>query len=175
MLPYNAEWTAWYRELKDQIWPPVSDLASEIVHVGSTSIPGMSAKPIIDIDLVAENLDDIELFKERLSTIGYVHVGNLGIEDREAFKEIGTPLHRHNLYLVQRNSPAFRNHVLLKKHLQENPESFKRYNDLKLTLADSTSSVDEYCMAKTMLILEFLEAEGVPESDIEQIRQENLS
>lgn len=175
VLPYNAEWTAWYRELKDQIWPQVSDLASEIVHVGSTSIPGMSAKPIIDIDLVAENFDDLDLFKERLSTIGYVHVGNLGIESREAFKETLEPLHPHHLYLVQRDSPAFRNHVLLKKHLQENLESFKRYNDLKLSLADSASSVDEYCRAKTMLILEFLEAEGVPESEIEQIRKENLS
>ncbi|MBN2336600.1 GrpB family protein [Candidatus Bathyarchaeota archaeon] len=135
----------------------------------------MSAKPIIDIDIVAETLDGLTRFKERLGELGYVHVGDLGIADRKAFKQKGEPLHPHNLYLVRRDSAAYRNHVLLKKHLTGNPGSFKRYNDLKLSLADSAFDVDEYCRSKTTLILELLEAEGVPRSELDQIRDENPS
>ncbi len=143
VVPYNEEWKQWYLELKNQIWPLISDIASDIVHVGSTSIEGMSAKPVIDMDIVVENFDDLELFKEKLGELGYYHIGNLGIKDREAFKTEREPLHPHNLYLVLRDSSAFRNHVLLKKHLEENPESFKRYNELKIRLANSASSIDD--------------------------------
>jgi GrpB-like predicted nucleotidyltransferase (UPF0157 family) len=174
VAPYNKEWKKWYLELKTQIWPVISDIASDIIHVGSTSIEGMSAKPIIDIDIVVENFDELELFKEKLREIGYHHIGNLGIKDREAFKTEREPLHPHNLYLVLRDSTAFRNHILLKKHIEENPESFKKYNKLKIKLANSASSIDEYTRSKTLLILEFLKVEGVSQSEIEQIKGENL-
>ena len=174
VVPYNEEWKKWYLELKNQIWPLISDIALDIVHVGSTSIEGMSAKPVIDMDIVVENFDELELFKEKLGELGYYPIGNLGIKDREAFKIERDPLHPHNLYLVLRDSSAFRNHVLLKKHLEENSESFKRYNELKIKLANSASSIDEYTRAKTSLILEFLEVEGVSQSEIEQIKGENL-
>ena len=164
----------WYLELKNQIWPLISDIATDIVHVGSTSIEGMSAKPIIDMDIIVENFDDFELFKEKLRELGYYHVGNLGIKDREMFKKDREPLYPHNLYLVLRDSSAFRNHILLKKHIEENAESFKKYNELKIKLANSASSIDEYTRSKTLLILEFLKAEGVSLSEIEQIKGENL-
>ena len=174
VVPYDEEWKKWYIKLKTQIWPLISDIASDIVHVGSTSIEGMSAKPIIDIDIVVENFDELELFKEKLRELGYYHIGNLGIKDREAFKTEREPLHPHNLYLVLRDSTAFRNHILLKKHIEENPESFKKYNKLKIKLANSASSIDEYTKSKTLLILEFLKVEGVSQSEIEQIKGENL-
>lgn len=174
VVPYNEEWKKWYLELKNQIWPLISDIATDIVHVGSTSIEGMSAKPIIDMDIVVENFDDLELFKEKLRELGYYHVGNLGIKDREMFKTKREPLYPHNLYLVLRDSSAFRNHILLKKHIEENPESFKKYNELKIKLANSASSIDEYTRSKTFLILEFLKAEGVSQSEIEKIKDENL-
>jgi len=76
--------------------------------------------------------------------------------------------------LVKRDSSAFRNHIMLKKHIEENPESFKKYNELKIKLANSASSGDEYTRSKTLLILEFLKAEGLSQSEIEQIKGENL-
>jgi len=174
VVPYNEEWKKWYLELKNRIWPLISNIATDIVHVGSTSIEGMSAKPIIDIDIVVENFNDLELFKEKLRELGYYHVGNRGIKDREMFNIKREPPYPHNLYLVKRDSPAFRNHIMLKKHIEENPESFKKYNELKIKLANSASSVDEYTRSKTLLILEFLKEEGVSQSEIEQIKGENL-
>jgi len=64
--------------------------------------------------------------------------------------------------------------VLLKKHLAENPEAFRRYNDLKMGLAGSCESREDYCRSKTLLILEFLEAEGMSQDELDSIRDDNL-
>ena len=174
VVPYNPEWKQWFKELREPIWALIHGYAVDVVHVGSTSIEGMSAKPIIDIDILVDNMDNFEKIKKRLVTLGYKHVGDLGILGREAFNSDTPPKYPHNLYLCHIDSVAYRNHRLLKKHLTENPEDFIRYQELKASLAQSASSRTDYWHSKTMLILEFLEAEGVPEEDIERIRRENL-
>jgi GrpB-like predicted nucleotidyltransferase (UPF0157 family) len=172
---YDPDWVKWFEEIRAPIWEKISEYAVDMVHVGSTSIPDMSAKPIIDIDIV---LDDWAIFPqivEQLATFGYRHIGDLGIKEREAFKLDSEPEYPHNLYVCHKDSVAYRNHVLLKKHLTENPRDFTRYQELKLGLSESAENVDEYCRAKTDLILEILAKEGVPDEDLEQIRSENLS
>jgi GrpB-like predicted nucleotidyltransferase (UPF0157 family) len=174
VVPYSPEWKTWFLELRNQIWPQISDLVLDIVHVGSTSIEGMSAKPIIDIDIVVDSMDYFKVIKARLSRLGYIHQGDLGIKGREAFKLDYDPKLPHHLYLCPVDSGAYRNHTLLKKHLAENPDAFKRYNDLKLGLADTADSIDTYWRSKTLLILEFLEKEGLNQDELESIREDNL-
>jgi GrpB-like predicted nucleotidyltransferase (UPF0157 family) len=174
VLPFNSEWREWFMEIRNQIWPHVSDLALDIVHVGSTSIEGMSAKPVIDMDILVPDMGDLEAIISRLARIGYAHQGNLGIEGREAFSLDYEHKYAHHLYIVAVGSSAYRNHVLLKKHLTENPEAFRRYNDLKLGLAESSEGIERYWRSKTELILEFLEAEGMTEEELESIRADNL-
>jgi len=174
VVPYNPEWKRWFRELREPIWALIQGYAVDVVHVGSTSIEGMSAQPIIDIDILVDDMDNFEEIKKRLATLGYRHVGDLGISGREAFN-LDTPAkYPHHLYLCHIDSVAYRNHRLLKKHLTENPEDFKRYQELKANLVQSASSRTDYWRSKTMLILEFLEAEGVPKEEIDRIRRENL-
>ena len=172
--PYNPDWVIWFDEITEPIWDELCDYISGITHVGSTSVEGMSAKPCIDIDIVVDDWDDFQEITEHLEKLGYHHIGNLGIEEREAFK-YEEAKHRHNLYVCKKDSTAYRNHVLLKKHLSENPEDFNRYKELKLSLGATSENIDEYCRQKTELILEFLEAEGVPEEEIAEIRAQNLS
>jgi GrpB-like predicted nucleotidyltransferase (UPF0157 family) len=174
VIPYNPEWKEWFNELRNQIWPQISDLVIDIVHVGSTSIEGMSAKPIIDIDIVLDSMNYFEAIKARLSRLGYIHQGDLGIKGREAFKLDYDPKIPHHLYLCPVDSSAYRNHSLLKKHLTENPDAFKRYNDLKLGLSKTADSIDSYWRSKTLLILEFLEKEGLSEDELDSIRKDNL-
>ena len=174
VVPYNSEWVFWFKEIRDQIWPQIADLVLDIVHVGSTSIEGMSAKPIIDIDIVVDSMDNLDAIKGRLSRLGYTHQGDLGIKGREAFKLDYIPKIPHHLYLCKIDSSAYRNHVLLKKHLVENPEAFKRYNDLKLGLSETSNSIESYWRSKTLLILEFLEKEGLPPDELEEIKNSNL-
>lgn len=175
VVPYNPVWRKWFAELRRMIWPHISDVAIDCVHVGSTSIPGMSAKPIIDIDIIIDSSDKFDEIKSRLTRIGYYHRGNLGIEGREAFGKEDEPKYTHHLYVCTANSTAYKNHVLLKKHLTEKPEAFGRYRDLKLQLAASGLDVDSYTREKTLLIIEFLREEGLSDSELEEIKKQNLA
>ncbi|UCH38371.1 MAG: GrpB family protein, partial [Candidatus Bathyarchaeota archaeon] len=120
VVPYNPVWNKWFAELRREIWPHISDVAIDLVHVGSTSIPGMNAKPIIDIDIVIDNLNKFDEIKSRLTELGYYHRGNLGIEGREMFVQEYESQYAHHLYVCTANSTAYKNHILLKKHLTEN-------------------------------------------------------
>ena len=82
---YNPEWPKWFEEIKAYLGEKVSRACICIEHVGSTSIPGMTAKPIIDLILVSEP-QDFEEIKGLLAERGYYHQGDLGIKDREVFK-----------------------------------------------------------------------------------------
>src|SRR6185295_14598990 len=98
VVEYDPGWIETFERLRSQIWPVVSDIATAVEHVGSTSVSGLAAKPIVDITLVVPTPAAVPVAITRLGTLGYVHCGNLGVEGREALKarEV-TP--RHNLYL----------------------------------------------------------------------------
>jgi GrpB-like predicted nucleotidyltransferase (UPF0157 family) len=174
VTPYNPEWKNWFNELRVPISTAVGDLATDVIHVGSTSVEGLCAKPVIDIDIVVEDWDHLKEIVERLKAAGYNHVGDLGIREREAFKPSQKPVYSHNLYVTKRGSISYRNHVLLQKHLTENPKDLRRYNDLKLRLSKDSVDVDGYTCSKTDLILEFLRREGMSAEELEEIRLENL-
>ena len=82
---YNPEWSRWFEEIKEFLGEKVIKGCLRIEHVGGTSIPGMIAKPIIDLILVIKP-GELEKMIALLAERGYYHEGNLGIEDRDAFK-----------------------------------------------------------------------------------------
>lgn len=75
-----------------------------VEHVGSTSVEGMSAKPCIDIDVIIKDYSAFDIIVSRLEMVGYIYEGNLGIEDREAFKYFNKPhLRTHHCMFVRRS------------------------------------------------------------------------
>ncbi|MBO7601103.1 MAG: GrpB family protein, partial [Lachnospiraceae bacterium] len=84
VLPYDKKWKQNFVEIKNELAQALGELAISIEHVGSTSVEGLAAKPIIDIDVVVkkENINDVV---SALNSIGYIHEGDLGIPGREAF------------------------------------------------------------------------------------------
>ena len=79
VLPFDPRWREWFLDIRNQIWPQVSDLALDIVHVGSTSIEGIGAKPVIDMDIVVPDMGNLDVIASRLGRIGYIHQGDLRI------------------------------------------------------------------------------------------------
>lgn len=69
--PYNAEWTNEFVKICEYLWPHVKDCALDIVHIGSTSVPGLAAKPIIDLNIVIDSYDVFSQIVERLRSLGY--------------------------------------------------------------------------------------------------------
>ncbi|TRO45741.1 GrpB family protein, partial [Candidatus Bathyarchaeota archaeon] len=113
VVPYNPEWRRWFEELREPIWALIHEYVVDVVHVGSTSIEGMSAKPIIDMDILVDDLNNFGEIKKRLATLGYTHVGDLGISGREAFNLDFPAKYPHHLYLCHIDSVPYRNHRLL--------------------------------------------------------------
>ena len=84
VVEYVKEWPQDFLKIKTELQKAIT-VMSNIQHVGSTSIPGMKAKPIIDIDVGLENWSDFEAVKRALAEIGYEYEGDRGITGREAF------------------------------------------------------------------------------------------
>ena len=173
VVDYDPDWVPVFGRLRDRIWPVVCDVAIAIEHVGSTSVPGMAAKPVIDVDLVIVSRSEVPSMVSRLGLLGYEHQGNLGIEDREAFL---TPRNQpaHHLYVCLQNSLALRNHIGLREHLRAHPSDAAAYSTLKKRLAERFPYERElYMAAKTNFILSLLQKQGFSAGELDSIRSAN--
>lgn len=100
VVPYDESWKLAFEEIKEELESAIGDLVIGIEHVGSTSVEGLSAKPCIDIDVIIKDYSIFDAVVCKLKAIGYIHEGNLGIQDREAFKYSDKPhLRQHHLYV----------------------------------------------------------------------------
>lgn len=173
VVDYDPVWPEVFEQLRSAIWPVVSDIASAIEHVGSTAVPGLAAKPIIDLTIVVPTKTDVPRSIECLSRLGYVHRGNLGIEGREAFVSPET-LPAHHLYVCPRDSIALANHLAVRDHLRMHPETAREYGQLKKQLAiEFPNDIDRYIEGKTDLILRILRAANFPAEELLSIERVN--
>lgn len=152
--PYNEQWKQDFIAIRDEIRAAMGDLALRIEHVGSTSVEGLSAKPIIDIDVVIEDRSKLDAAVEALATIGYEHEGDQGIPGREAFKYEGKEhLRNHHLYVCARDSSELKRHISFRDYLREHPEAVREYSRVKEEGAELFPyDIDSYINHKTPFI-----------------------
>lgn len=132
VVPYNPTWKSDFEKIKAELEPVISDLILGVEHVGSTSVEGLSAKPIIDIDVIIPDYSIFHDVAERLYAMGYIYEGNLGIEGREAFRYENKPhLQEHHLYVCPQDSKELRRHITFRNYLREHPEAAARYGKVK--------------------------------------------
>ena len=132
VLPYDAQWERAFARIKDEIQEALGSLAIGIEHVGSTSVRGLSAKPIIDIDVVIQDYSVFDAAAAALEEIGYHHEGDLGIAMREAFRYDGKEhLQKHHLYVCPQASPELKRHVAFRNYLRSDPEAVREYSRIK--------------------------------------------
>jgi GrpB-like predicted nucleotidyltransferase (UPF0157 family) len=173
VVDYSPEWPDLFAQLRAGIWPGVSDFATAIEHVGSTAVPGLAAKPVIDIDVVVASRQEVPLAVTRLTNLGYTHVGDLGIIDREAFDNPPGGL-AHHLYVCPRESLALRNHVALRDHLRTHPLDVAAYSALKKQLARQfPHDIASYVEGKSEFILSILARTGLSSDSLDSIRITN--
>jgi GrpB-like predicted nucleotidyltransferase (UPF0157 family) len=122
VVEYDPEWPRRFDDLRARIWPALAGVADRIEHVGSTSVPGLKAKPIIDMTIVVRQRADVPPVIERLATLGYHHLGNLDIEDLEAFaRPAGLP--RHRLYVCPDGTIGIVNQLAVRDYLRAHPDA----------------------------------------------------
>lgn len=163
VLPYDVKWKNAFETIKEEILDCASDLIESIEHVGSTSVEGVSAKPCIDIDVVIKDYSIFECLKDRLASIGYIHEGDLGIKDREAFRyENKEHLMMHHLYVCPAYSKELKRHITFRNYLRNNLESIKRYSLVKEKGAKLyPNDIDKYIEYKTPIIEELYKQCGL--------------
>jgi GrpB-like predicted nucleotidyltransferase (UPF0157 family) len=139
---YNPSWIHDFNKVKEKIVGALWPIKVSILHVGSTSVPGLSSKPIIDIDLVYYSNIGFEEIKNGLEKIGYFHNGNQGIDNRDVFKrKKGINLDNildvinHHLYACPEGSKELERHLLFRNYLISNTNARLQYQNIKIQLA----------------------------------------
>ena len=120
---YNPIWIKQFELLKFEILKGLDTDEYQIEHIGSTAVPELAAKPIIDIDIIFKNQMQFEKIKLALIKLGYYHNGNQGIVDREVFKRTGKVKNQildeipHHLYVCLMGSKGLERHLLFRDYL----------------------------------------------------------
>jgi GrpB-like predicted nucleotidyltransferase (UPF0157 family) len=180
VIPYNPEWPQHFSRIKSELEAILAETEYvSIEHVGSTSVPGLAAKPIIDISIVSER-EDIPAIINALTQSGqYTHLGEMGIPDRHAFKHL--PPHSdkepaRNLYASVKDCQSMRNHLVVRDVCRRDPETRDAYGRKKLDLSEMEwKNVDEYCEAKNEILGWVLARAGMSAAEREDIRKVNLA
>lgn len=154
VLPYNEMWHEEFEKIKRELEPAIGKYCLAIEHVGSTSVAGLSAKPIIDLDVILPNYKYFEEVIKALQKIGYLHEGDLGIKDREAFCYTGKPhLMPHHLYVCPQNSQELHRHLVFRDYLRNHKEAVLEYSHIKEKAAQFfPHDIDRYIQYKSPCI-----------------------
>ena len=163
VLPYDRTWKLAFEEIKREIEDAIGDLIIGIEHVGSTSVEGLSAKPIIDIDVIIKDYSIFAAVVSRLEAIGYIHEGDLGIKEREAFQYSDKSyLQQHHLYVCPQQSEELHRHITFRDFLVNNPEAVKKYGAVKEKAAQLfPNNIEKYIEYKSHCIEELYKLCGL--------------
>jgi GrpB-like predicted nucleotidyltransferase (UPF0157 family)/RimJ/RimL family protein N-acetyltransferase len=157
---YNPEWPRLFEQLKSELEGFLQGVDYiSIEHVGSTSVPGLAAKPIIDCDIITTS-ENVQPAVDALVANGnYTYLGELGIEGRHVVKGPNHRL-RRNIYVCPDGIAQTRNHFALRDTLRTNPELREEYARMKLDLAAAGTNIIDYVEAKGVVIQKILKASG---------------
>lgn len=172
VVPYDPRWPALYAVEAERLRAALGPALREMEHVGSTSVPGLAAKPILDVMAAVDALADLDPHLPALAARGYRPVptdmaGRLLLR-READREGDLPVHLH---VVTLGSWPTRRERLFRDRLLAHPEEARAYGDLKLGLAGQMEGdIDAYTRAKTSLIQAIMDRAaddaGVPRASV---------
>jgi len=165
---YDPQWPVWFEALARVYHRALRGLGVTVEHVGSTAVPGLAAKPILDIDLVLPSPAVLPELLARLAALGYRHEGERGIPGRESFAREGEDVPRegdgvppegrarwpaHHLYACVAGAPALERHLRFRDWLRGHPDDAAAYARLKWRLAAlHRDDRERYTDAKSELI-----------------------
>lgn len=154
LVPHNPEWSQLADEEAKQILEQLSIPVIGIYHIGSTSIPGIKAKPILDFVMEVADLDEVIQSAEALEELGYISKGEYGIPGRQFFTKDTNGERSHHLHVFQKGHPDIERHTVFRDFLRANPEAAHEYEIIKEKLAKRfPRESGSYTEAKTDFIL----------------------
>lgn len=130
---YEPDWPRLFLEERERLCAGLGTHVLDVQHIGSTSIPGMLAKPILDIGVAVANFEEAACCIPLMERLGYSYKGENGIPRRHYFVK-GEP-RTHHLHMLEVASEEWKHHLLFRDYLRENPEVMRAYVELKQRLA----------------------------------------
>lgn len=153
--PYDPHWAIKYAEEAEKIKVILGDELLTIHHIGSTSVPGLSAKPIIDILVEVRQIEAIDSFNPAFIHLGYEPRGEFGIPGRRFFRKGGDEHRSHHVHIFQTVDPNIIEHLAFCAFLRCHPEDATAYGNLKKSLAlQYPNDIEQYMDGKDSLIKE---------------------
>jgi GrpB-like predicted nucleotidyltransferase (UPF0157 family) len=172
IVPYEAAWPGRFVEEAARIRARFNERALRIDHVGSTSVPGLAAKPVIDIQVSVIALTPRRPLMEDMESLSYAHL-DLGDFDRvyPYFRRPSTWPHSHHVHLCEAGGEQERRHLAFRDFLRLHAREAEEYAELKRELArlhgvSVGETYEDYSMAKTDFVEAIIErayAMGLPE------------
>ncbi|CAA6680149.1 MULTISPECIES: GrpB family protein [unclassified Lentimonas] len=160
VVQYRAEWKEAFEEEKQAILALEFSAIVQVFHIGSTSVKELAAKPIIDIMIEVESLEELDRNKEAIASLGYEVMGEFGISGRRYYRKGGSN-RTHQIHAFQSGDPNLLRHLAFRDYLGEHPNVRKEYGDLKIEVASQCDhDIDRYCDGKEDFI-KFHEAKAL--------------
>jgi GrpB-like predicted nucleotidyltransferase (UPF0157 family) len=151
IVPYDPAWPAMFEEEKSRILEVCGEWLVAVEHMGSTSVPGLAAKPIIDIMPGLRRLEDGIHCIKPMQSLGYHYMGEFGVPGRMYFTR-GTP-RTYNVHMFLFGDPEWQRNLRFRDYLRAHPQAAAEYEALKKILADRHRDEREaYTHAKTQFI-----------------------
>lgn len=161
VVPYDDMWVEIYEKEKDILLDIFRDIIVDIQHFGSTSIKGLSAKPIIDIMIVVDDITQIDNYNHVMEDYGYRVRGENGIEGRRYFVKLSSDNsgnHTHHIHIYQKGNPHISDELIFRDYLRIDNEAFKEYERIKMeTSLKFRYSPQKYVDAKHDCIMSIIE------------------
>lgn len=156
VAPYDPSWPTQFTAEAECIRAALGGVAVAVHHIGSTAIPGILAKPIIDILLEVDDIPTLDAYSSALAGLGYEAKGEFGIPGRRYFRKQSTAgVRTHQIHAFERGSPASERHLAFRDYLIGQPTIAQAYSLLKQRLAAShPDDIEAYMDGKDSFIKE---------------------
>jgi GrpB-like predicted nucleotidyltransferase (UPF0157 family) len=148
VVDYDPAWPSLFEDERSLLCEALGDVIVVIHHIGSTAVPGLAAKPIIDINLVVTDVNVLDELSDKMEDIGYVAKGEFGIPGRRYFQK-GGDRRTHQVHAFKQGDPNTVRHLAFRDYLRANPKVAEEYAVLKKRIAATCDNdIDRYCHGK---------------------------
>jgi GrpB-like predicted nucleotidyltransferase (UPF0157 family) len=170
VVDYDPSWPERFGRLRDRYRAAMADARVPVLaieHVGSTSVPGLAGKPVVDVDIVVEP-DQVEPAAGVLQSLGFTPLGELGIPQRWAFRQPPS-FPATNTYVIVAGSLSLKNHLLLRDLLRRDAALRDEYAAVKRAAGAAAADLFEYGQAKNDVIQRILAEAGLSPEELATI------
>lgn len=153
LTPFSDKWAQMFQDEVHNLTAIFGELIIKSEHFGSTSVPGMKAKPVIDMICIVHEISTVDAFNEKMSALGYDVAGDWGIPGRRLFRK-GGENRTHHIHFYSVDNPQIERHLIFRDYLRSHPEEVARYSLFKEELARNFENTSEYSPAKKAFVTE---------------------